>query len=83
MKIVFDKGKNWDIANEIVIYENPKKKEKGVSGESSYAEYWEDMRTWSFGYPCGLVVDKNLVLLVYYAGKNARNLSARYAIVSI
>lgn len=79
----YDKGKNWDITNGIVIYENPEIKEKGVSGESSYAEYWEDMGTWSFGHPCGVVLDKNMVLLVYYAGKNPRNLSARYAIVSI
>ncbi len=79
----YDRGKTWDIANETVIYENPERKERGVSGESSYAEYWEDMGTWSFGHPCGITIDRDLVLLVYYAGKDARNLSARYALVSV
>lgn len=78
-----DKGKSWDIANEIVIYENPERKEKGVAGESSYAEYWEDMGTWSFGHPCGVALNKNLVFLVYYSGKDTKNLSARWALVSI
>lgn len=79
----YDKGKTWDIANEMVIYENQEIKEKGVSGESSYAEYWEDMGTWSFGHPCGIMLDENLGLLVYYAGRDVKKLSARYAIVSI
>ena len=78
-----DRGKTWRFSEELVVYQNPERKEKGVSGESSYAEYWEDMNTWSFGHPAGILLDNNRVLLAYYAGKEASLLSARYSIVSV
>ncbi|HPO52731.1 MAG TPA: sialidase family protein [bacterium] len=78
-----DSGKTWKLDEELIIYQNPERREKISEGKSSYAEYWEDMNTWSFGHPCGILLDKNLVLVAYYAGKDVSCLSARYAIISV
>lgn len=77
-----DGGKTWRFDKELIIYQNIEGVQKGVSGESSYAQYWEDMTTWSFGHPSGILLDNSHVLLAYYAGKDSTELSARYAIVS-
>ncbi len=67
----------------MIVYQNSGEKQKGFSGEGSYAEYWEDMNTWSFGHPSGILLDDDRVLLSYYAGRDVSSLSARYAIVSL
>ncbi|MCX7705349.1 MAG: glycoside hydrolase [bacterium] len=85
MRLIFsqDGGKTWRFDKELIIYQSPEKKQKGISGESSYAQYWDDMNTWSFGHPSGILLDKNRLLISYYAGEDVSSLSARYAIVSL
>jgi len=78
-----DKGKTWNFDGELIICQHPEIKEKISEGKNSYADYWEDMNSWSFGHPCGILLDENRVLLGYYAGKDVTCLSARYAIVSV
>ncbi|MCM8763762.1 MAG: glycoside hydrolase [Candidatus Omnitrophica bacterium] len=76
-----DKGKTWKHDEELIIYQNST--EKSTQQKISYAQYWEDMNRWNFGHPSGMLLDKNYVLLSYYAGNNASSLSARYSIISI
>ncbi len=78
-----DAGRTWDLDGELVVYENMGSGQRGMAGESDFAKYWEDMSTWTFGHPAGVVLDKSSVLLAYYAGKSKECLSARWARVEI
>ena len=79
-----DGGKTWDRSGETAIYESGGGKQKGLNGESDYAQYWDDMLTnWNFGHPTGVVLNDGTVLLGYYAGNDAKCLSAWWARVQI
>ena len=78
-----DRGKTWNHEEELVIYESRTGKERGGDGESDYARYWDDMGTWSFGHPAGIVLDEKRLLLVYYAGEHHTRLSVRWAVVAV
>ena len=78
-----DAGRSWNTDGELVVYESKGPGESGAAGESDFAQYWEDMSTWTFGHPAGIVLDERTVLLAYYAGKRKDCLSARWARVEI
>jgi hypothetical protein len=79
-----DGGKTWDRKGETTIYESGYGKQKGLEGESNYAQYWDDMLTnWNFGHPTGTVLNDGTVLLGYYAGRDANCLSVWWARVRI
>ena len=71
-----DGGQTWDRNDELIVYDSGGVRQKGLDGESDYAQYWDDMLTnWNFGHPTGVVLDDGTVLLGYYAGEDARCLS--------
>jgi len=78
-----DGGRTWDRDGEIVIYSSGKGLQAGADGESDFAQYWADMSTWSFGHPAGVVLDDDTLLLSYYAGRDEKCLSARWARVRV
>jgi hypothetical protein len=82
MRIIMseDGGQTWDVDSEIIVYHNTAETtEKSIN----YAEYWEEMNRWNFGHPCGIVLEKNIVLVAYYAGEDVNCLSARWALISV
>jgi hypothetical protein len=78
-----DGGRTWDTDGELVVYQNAGSGQRGMAGESNYARYWENMSTWTFGHPAGVLLDERTVLLAYYAGKSKDCLSARWARVKL
>lgn len=78
-----DAGLTWNRDDELVVYENKNPGQSGTTGESDYVQYWEDMSTWTFGHPAGMVLDERTILLAYYAGKSRDCLSARWARVEV
>ena len=71
-----DGGQTWDRNGELIVYDSGGVRQKGLDGESDYAQYWDDMLTnWNFGHPTSVVLDDGTVLLGYYAGEDARCLS--------
>jgi hypothetical protein len=79
-----DGGRSWDREGELVVYACDGVKQKGLNGESDYAQYWEDMlTTWTFGHPTGVVLPDGTLLLGYYAGPTGTCLSVRWARVEL
>ena len=78
-----DEGRTWDIANELVVYENEGAGEQGISAETSYDEFWEAMGTWTFGHPTAAVLGDGTLLLIYYAGPDETCLSVHWARVQL
>jgi hypothetical protein len=79
-----DGGRSWDREGELVVYSSDAAKQRGLNGESDYAQYWEDMlTTWTFGHPTGLVLPDGTLLLGYYAGPTGTCLSVRWARVEL
>ena len=78
-----DAGRTWQIEDELVVYESKGAREHGTAGESDFAQLWEDMSTWTFGYPAAVVLDDGTLLLAHYAGESADRLSARWARVQV
>jgi hypothetical protein len=79
-----DKGKTWDSKGELVVHMCDEAKQRGLNGESDYAQYWDDMlTTWTFGHPTGVVLADGTLLLGYYAGPSVTCLSVHWARVQL
>jgi hypothetical protein len=79
-----DGGKHWDREGELVVYAADAARQRGLNGESDYAQYWEDMlTTWTFGHPTGVVLPDGTLLLGYYAGPSGTCLNVRWAKVEV
>jgi sialidase-1 len=73
-----DCGKTWDLANELVFYQHALGPEAGMGGQRGFADYYADMRVWSFGHvEPGLLPDGE-VFAAFYAGDGA-SLGVRWA----
>lgn len=76
-----DRGATWDRDEALTIYELHKQ-EAAMEG-ASYDEFWTAMGVWTFGHPAGLEIDRNTVLLIYYAGRDETQLSVRWSRVQV
>jgi hypothetical protein len=78
-----DSGKTWDREGELLVYDSVAKREQGMGDQSDYSQVWEDMSSWCFGHPAGVVLDEQTVLLSYYGGPNEKCLSVHWARVQV
>lgn len=78
-----DAGATWDTAGEVVIYEAAAAGQVGEPGGAGYAEYWDEMFTWTFGHPTGLQLPDGNLLLAFYAGSSPRSLAIHRVIVGV
>jgi hypothetical protein len=74
-----DSGKTWDHDSEVVVYDSVAEREPEMNGQSNFGQVWEDMASWFFGHPTGVVLDEQTVLLSYYGGPNDKCLSVHWA----
>lgn len=63
-----DFGRTWRRDSEIVFFEGQEGAEAGVSSSTNEGDYWQEMMTWSFGHPRGVLLPDGSVLAVFYAG---------------
>ena len=64
-----DGGRTWPDDESLLVYEHDERAAltQGTS-DVDYAEYWEDMRRWSFGHPALCLLNDGRVLAAFYAG---------------
>jgi hypothetical protein len=77
----FDDGKTWSRDDELIVYC------QGGGDEShqpnDYADAWKQMSLWTFGHPAAILLEDDLLLLLYYAGPHDRCLLPCWARVRI
>ena len=78
-----DQGATWDHDNELIIYDTIAAQEHGMDGNSDFAQYWDDIATWCFGHPAGIVLEDQTVLLTYYGGPNDKCLNVHWTRVQL
>ena len=77
-----DFGQTWDVEGELIIYDHTIGSEAGMDGKRGFADYYEDMRFWTFGHvEPGLLPDGTL-LAAFYAG-DSQSLSVRWAHIQL
>ena len=63
-----DFGRTWDRGRDLMVYESGAGTEPGARGRRSPKEKFDDMKTWRFGHPRGVLLRDGTVLVVFYAG---------------
>jgi hypothetical protein len=66
-----DFGRTWDRANEFTFFESRSGAEAGAGGERAFEDFWQDMMTWSFGHPRGVLLPDGDLFIAFYAGDDA------------
>jgi hypothetical protein len=77
-----DFGKTWDVANELVFYEHAAGAQAGMDGKRDFADYYADMRVWSFGHAEPGLLPDGTVFVAFYAG-DAQSLSIRWVQIKL
>ena len=77
-----DYGKTWDVTNELVFYEHAAGAQAGMDGKRDFADYYADMRVWSFGHAEPGLLPDGTVFVAFYAG-DALSLSIRWARIEL
>jgi hypothetical protein len=80
-----DSGVSWPERDALVVYNHDEqaKLSQGAGRENvDFKEYWNDMAKWSFGHPAIQPLDRDRVLVVWYAGAPGI-LSVRWARVNV
>jgi hypothetical protein len=82
-----DFGVTWDVAHELVFYEHAAGAQAGMDGKRDFADYYADMRVWSFGHAePGLLPDGGRgvhdIFVAFYAG-DASSLSIRWVRIEL
>jgi hypothetical protein len=72
-----DFGATWDAADELVFYEHAAGAQAGMDGKRDFADYYADMRVWSFGHAEPDLLPDGSVFVAFYAG-DAQSLSIRW-----
>lgn len=68
-----DGGVSWPAADCLTVHTHgDPDKLSNYKGNVDFAQYWEDMGKWSFGHPAIRGLDKDRVLLGFYAGTPER-----------
>jgi hypothetical protein len=76
-----DLGKTWDVQNELVFYEH-ELAQSGMEGKREFADYYEDMRVWSFGHAEPGLLPNGDVFVAFYAG-DANSLSVCWVRIAV
>ncbi len=63
-----DFGKSWDREKDLVVYASGVGIEPGASGGRTQKEKFQDMKSWRFGHPRGVLLSDGTVFVVFYAG---------------
>jgi hypothetical protein len=66
-----DGGSTWPEHQALVVHTHDERAAltQGAGKENvDYAEYWDDMKKWSFGHPAIRLLGADRVLLAWYAG---------------
>jgi hypothetical protein len=64
-----DGGRTWPDADSLVVHTHEEQAAvHSTAGAIEFAEYWEDMIRWSFGHPAMRRLDRDRVLVAFYAG---------------
>jgi hypothetical protein len=64
-----DRGQTWPETDRVVVYAHDEQARLTQGSENvDFAEYWEDMRRWTFGHPALRLLPDGHVLAVWYAG---------------
>ena len=64
-----DQGRTWPPSERVVVYAHDEQARLTQGAENvDFAEYWEDMRRWTFGHPALRLLPDGHVLAVWYAG---------------
>jgi len=77
-----DFGKTWDVANELVVYEHAAGAQAGMDGKRDFADYYADMRVWSFGHVEPGLLPDGTAFAAFYAG-DAQSLSVRWVRIEL
>ena len=77
-----DDGKSWDVANELIFYEHAAGSQAGVDGQREFADYYADMRVWSFGHVEPGLLPDGTILAAFYAG-DSESLSVRWVRIQL
>jgi hypothetical protein len=77
-----DFGRTWDIANELILYDHGVAGQAGMDQQRDFADYYADMRVWSFGHVEPGLLPDGTVLTAFYAG-DAGSLSVRWARIEL
>ena len=76
-----DAGRTWDLEGELVVYDAAADAVR--RGDGGYTDYWDEMFTWTFGHPAGLVLPDGELLLAHYGGRSPEHLSIHWARVRV
>ncbi len=77
-----DFGATWEAASETTVYASTTGTEPGTTAARAIGDYWDDMITWRFGHPRGVLLPSGEVFVVYYAGDDATK-SVRWARLAV
>lgn len=80
-----DGGNTWPRELALVVHTHDERAAltQGAGKENvDYAEYWDDMKKWSFGHPAIRPLDSSRVLLAWYAGA-PDCMSLHWAIIAV
>lgn len=80
-----DGGQTWPADSALVVHTHAERAQltQGAGKENvDFAEYWDDMKKWSFGHPAIRPLSDDRVLLVWYAGA-PDCMSLHWAIVNL
>jgi hypothetical protein len=83
-----DQGKNWDMRQEYVLWDQMERRATGETASSGQARDWEgsclaEMFTWDFGVPEPTLMDDGTVLVTFYATELDHVTHQRYVRIQI
>ena len=77
-----DFGKSWNRDRDLIVFESGAGTEPGARKARSTKEKFDDMKTWRFGHPRGVLLTDGTVFVVFYAGDDIIK-SARWARIDV
>ena len=77
-----DFGKSWQRDQDLLVFESHAGTEPGARVGRSQKEKFEDMTTWRFGHPRGVLLPDGTVFVVFYAGDDTIK-SARWGRIEL
>jgi hypothetical protein len=63
-----DFGRTWRRDEELTFYTSDVGTEAGFGDDHAFEEFWQDMMTWRFGHPRGVLLPNGDLFIAFYAG---------------